>query len=478
MIFFNGDWTDAGVAAVCGLASGIVDYGMDLIGGDFKILTDALVGVSTGLISGIFYEFSATHCLPAIFLGTLFWFFYGIAFVISLLEIIAGELETGVTRFIAVSVKTLVLSLGAGLGLMIATASDANDSWFEFQEQNCSVYGNLSEVWWRIPLYLLCTASVLGHCRLPLGQYWNGLIVALCAYEAQYQTLVHFEKYHERDNLDSSTSNVFGAATGVVVACSVSFVINRLQKFYNSRLLDTRSGNEQRSKIGNIMFCLMSSIIRVASHLHIGRESENQIAALEQKLDRQISEVKNSLHTRVEIELTKDEEKLMFEAMVESQDLNVWSILIPTMFQLVPGGVIVNLWVTSIFPSDDAGKGSDSVFMNLMVIAASLALGLLVGFLVVQSVGSIFCHLFYCSKSKVKKQSVLCKFSRDIQRVPFSIKDESTEIYKYYDSEGFESMHRDADASSELSFPIALNDRKVTESFPSVDEELGIASVG
>ena len=33
--------------------------------------------------------------------------------MLGLLEIIAGELETGVTRFIAVSVKTFVLCLGA-----------------------------------------------------------------------------------------------------------------------------------------------------------------------------------------------------------------------------------------------------------------------------------------------------------------------------------------------------------------------------
>ena len=48
-------------------------------------------------------------------MGTLYWFFYGTAFVIGLLEIIAGELETGVTRFIAVSVKTFVLCLTTSL---------------------------------------------------------------------------------------------------------------------------------------------------------------------------------------------------------------------------------------------------------------------------------------------------------------------------------------------------------------------------
>ena len=41
----------------------------------------------------------------------------GTAFVVGLLEIIAGEIETGVTRFIGVSVKTFVLCLGAGFAL-------------------------------------------------------------------------------------------------------------------------------------------------------------------------------------------------------------------------------------------------------------------------------------------------------------------------------------------------------------------------
>lgn len=57
----------------------------------------------TGIIGGLWYKFVDPCCLNAVFLGTLYWFFYGTAFVIGILEIIAGELETGVTRFIAVS---------------------------------------------------------------------------------------------------------------------------------------------------------------------------------------------------------------------------------------------------------------------------------------------------------------------------------------------------------------------------------------
>lgn len=106
-------------------------------------------------------------------MGTLYWFFYGTAFVIGLLEIIAGELETGVTRFIAVSVKTFVLCLGASFGMMLGlsdpgaellgnqtTLNGTHDKWLA-QAENCGPGGhdlNLDEVWWRIPLYLLCSA--------------------------------------------------------------------------------------------------------------------------------------------------------------------------------------------------------------------------------------------------------------------------------------------------------------------------------
>ena len=115
-------------------------------------------------------------------MGTLYWFFYGTAFVIGLLEIIAGELETGVTRFIAVSVKTFVLCLGASFGMMLGlsdpgaellgnqtTLNGTHDKWLA-QAENCGPGGhdlNLDEVWWRIPLYLLCSARyMLRLCRL------------------------------------------------------------------------------------------------------------------------------------------------------------------------------------------------------------------------------------------------------------------------------------------------------------------------
>lgn len=112
VIFFSGDWYDAMVAAICGLVAGIVEMMLVAMGGDAKVLVDVMVGMTTGAIGGLFYRFGGQKtCLPAIFFGTLYWFFYGTAFVIGILEIVVGELETGVVRFMAVSVKTFVLTM-------------------------------------------------------------------------------------------------------------------------------------------------------------------------------------------------------------------------------------------------------------------------------------------------------------------------------------------------------------------------------
>ena len=161
VIFFSGDWRDAGIAALCGLVAGSLEYLLvSIADGEVKILVDITVGISTGIIGGLFYRYSDEPvCISSIFMATLYWFFYGTAFVVGLLEIIAGEMQTGVTRFIAVSVKTFVLSLGAALGLMMATSSSSYDCWYDSQEYCGTI--NLDEKWWRIPLYLLCSGKFI-----------------------------------------------------------------------------------------------------------------------------------------------------------------------------------------------------------------------------------------------------------------------------------------------------------------------------
>ncbi len=386
VIFFSGDWKDFGVAALCGFASGLVEWGLSVLGAG--ILTDTLVGTTTGIIGGLFYRFNGRNvCLSAIFLGNLYWYFYGTAFVIGILEIISGELQVGVTRFIAVSVKTFVLCLGAGFGLLVV--GNATEAWYE-QSDNCGKI-DLDDKWWRIPLYLLCSCAVLGQYRFPVVRYWRALLVMLVGYVVQYEFFDFFANINDRDNLDTATSNVFGSAASVVSACIISFWVNRLRYYHDGRILQRE---EDISCFGNFIDKTMTFGVYLGHLVGLGRKSDRAKLVLSKK----ISESKKN---NQEIKLDAAEENLIIETIVGSQDMNIWSILMPALYQLVPGSMIAKLWFNYIFPPPlieteetipgtnfvyktySINEAANNVFAGLMIISTSLALGLIVGFAIV-----------------------------------------------------------------------------------------------
>jgi hypothetical protein len=462
VIFFSGDWTDFGIAALCGLAAGLVECLMGWWG--FAILTDACVGASTGLIGGLFYRFGGESvCLSSIFLGTLYWFFYGTAFVLGILEIIAGELETGVTRFIAVAVKTFVLCLGAGFGMLVV--GNATEVWYE-QANNCGRI-NLEDEWWRIPLYLLCSVAVLGQYRMPINRYWRALVTMLVGYEVQYQCFNAFATFGGRDNLDTAISNVLGCASAVVSACMVSHFMNRIFYYKDARILrpDHPDNNTSKSKF---IYALLSCGVRVEHMLGLARESDVRRLDMERKLQNDRRELRDASHPRQHINLDPAEENLIIETIVGTQDMNIWyvivllliiiiivlfarykycvlirfflfdtvclflnfrrSVLMPALYQLVPGSLIAKLWFNYIFPPKveevtvpiEGAPGlnytiaefddqANNVFGGLMIVSTSLALGLIVGFAVVEIWEDVL-GIFPCfreSQSKLKNDEKL-----------------------------------------------------------------------
>ncbi|KAL7541147.1 hypothetical protein ACHAXR_012882 [Thalassiosira sp. AJA248-18] len=393
VIFFGGRWIDAAVAAICGLAAGLIEYALSYGGNQIaKVLTDVVVGISTGIIGGLWYNYESQLCLASVFLGTLYWFFYGTAFVIGLLEIIAGELETGVTRFVAVSVKTFVLSLGASIGLMISSGGGASKIW---RESDDFCQGSLVGKWWRIPIYLACCVGVLGQYRMPLDRYWLGMLVQLAAYEVQFQVYNGMDEDYTVDHLDTAISNIAGAAAGVFSAYAFSWVINICRDFYIARLFK----NEQSSsRIADFIYKIMRCLVKSYSCLGIGRKSDSQKLELSEKLKEQQRELNDATHDRSRMSLSIRDEELFLEAIVGAQEINIWSILMPAVYQLVPGSVIARFWFYSIFPPrpEDKDASQESVFSNLMVISTSLALGLIAGFALVQIFVLIWGRLREC----------------------------------------------------------------------------------
>ena len=408
VIFFGGDWADGGVAAICGIACGLTEWFIaEGVGGEAKILIDVVIGTITGAIGCLFYQYeSPTYCLSAIFLGNLYWYFYGTAFVVGLLEIIAGELETGVTRFIAVSVKTFVLCLGAGFGMILVLPSAETSPIWEAQNENCGTI-DLGNEAWRIPLYLLSSAAALGQYRFPIVGYWRGLAVQLAGYEAQFQLQAFLEQSHTRNNVDTASSNVVGAAAAVVTACAISYALDQVRYYYYGKLLKKDEGY---GTWANLCYTIASGLTSFTVAIGIGRKADKEAQELEKKISIQSKELADPAHPRGALELEEKEQKMVVDILIDSQDHNIWAVLMPAVYQLVPGSIIARLWFNSLFPPPlieesvaipgqnftlttyQLDANQENVFSALMVVSASLALGLILGFALVSFFEFIFCR--------------------------------------------------------------------------------------
>eukprot|EP00931_Biecheleriopsis_adriatica_P070430 TRINITY_DN4419_c0_g1_i2.p1 TRINITY_DN4419_c0_g1~~TRINITY_DN4419_c0_g1_i2.p1 ORF type:complete len:615 (+),score=106.70 TRINITY_DN4419_c0_g1_i2:76-1920(+) len=390
VIFFGGDELDAAVAAICGTVAGFVSYGLGLIGGDAGKLEDFFVGTFTGMIGGLFFRFhSDQYCLSSIFLGTMYWYFYGTAFVVGLMEILAGELETGVTRFMAVSIKTFVLCLMACLGMLLVL-DNPTEVW-EAQMQNCGTI-DLSTKWWRIPLYLGNCASVLGQYRFPITEWWRGLAVMLVGYEVQFQVsyAIQQRNHTTKDNLDVMASNIMGSCCSVLMACLLSYMVDFVNKRYYSQLLQRgRNRDETPGLFDDCLYGFLSCFVKIFNVVGLGRKADAEEVALEKKLHEQMKEVKDQHHSRQEIVLEPHEEDLLLDTIVFAEPMNIWSMLMPAIYQLVPGSMIARLWFESIIPPSEYNS-KDNMFAGLMVTSISLAVGTIIGNAIVMTLVKVF----------------------------------------------------------------------------------------
>lgn len=223
------------------------------------------------------------------------------------------------TRFIAVSVKTFVLCLGASFGMLVV--GNASEAWLE-QADNCVADAPaLDDKWWRIPLYLACSVAVLGQYRFPVVRYWRALIVMLVGYEVQYECFEWFASFNDRDNLDTATSNVFGAAASVVSACAVSFWVNQLRYHTDARVLRK---DYKKSCVGNFIRKLMAIGVRLGWLVGLGRGSDKLRLDLEKKIKQAKREIDDPNSERESLVLEPAEENLIYETIVGSQDMNIW----------------------------------------------------------------------------------------------------------------------------------------------------------
>lgn len=114
---------------------------------------------------------------------------------------------------------------------------------------------------------------------------------------------------------------------------------------------------------------------------------------LEKKIYQHSKELKDPTHERTEIKLDPEEEDLLLDTIVYAESMNIWAMLMPAVYQLVPGSMIARMWFETIIPPADSSQ-QDNTFAGLMVTSISLALGLILGEAIVEIISGIFQAIF------------------------------------------------------------------------------------
>ena len=222
------------------------------------------------------------------------------------------------------------------------------------------------------------------------------------------------------DNMDYATSNLMGAMAAVVAAFILTFVLIETRKTYYGRLLHRNMGKAP-SCFGKCCYGFISCCVHVCDCLKIERTSEKKKIQMGRKLKARLDELDKISDWETadtsNIELEEEEERVLVETLVSAEDPNIWALLMPAAYMLVPGSMIAKMWFNTIFPPINAInifevnstiteveyiQQFDNVFSNLMVISTSLALGLILGFAVVQLGYKLISSICACSKVRVK----------------------------------------------------------------------------
>lgn len=146
-------------------------------------------------------------------------------------------------------------------------------------------------------------------------------------------------------------------------------------------------------------------MVKCFNCIGIGRKHDKDMVDLEKKIYQHSKELRDPSHPRSEIKLEPHEEDLLLDTIVYAESMNIWSMLMPAVYQLVPGSMIARMWFNTIIPPSDTSV-DDNTFAGLMVTSISLALGLIIGEAIVELFSGI-ANLLFKSRSKNQESKTL-----------------------------------------------------------------------
>mmetsp|Transcript_6118 Transcript_6118/g.17118 ORF Transcript_6118/g.17118 Transcript_6118/m.17118 type:complete len:548 (-) Transcript_6118:315-1958(-) len=390
-VYFNGTWLDLGFSAACGVASGLVAW-IATMHEQLAGVCDYLAAIVTAMIStAAVTTFPDSACFSSQVLGTLYWFLYGTAFVISLYEISNNQLITGTTRFIQATLRSYGLAFGSLIGVWIA-AYGGEGRW-EAVEESCSVKeGQISNNLWYLLLFPGSAIACLMQFRVKLVHFPVCFIVQCVAYGFQYLLGTVWKQ-------PEFLANLVPAFLATITSALCISITHRL-KIYNLEVrreayLLEKKKNDDDDKAGA---------------QHSSRAPEEGIVetvALSGTTPGGGEQSARSHHDSNVIAFVSDRElytKNDTSELLQYASSDLWFCLLPALYLLVPGSKLLQTAFEGLVSALDSNEGDgigvnqiDSLAASLLVVALGQVIGLRLGFM--------FLWLCSASWSKLTRES-------------------------------------------------------------------------
>lgn len=126
----------------------------------------------------------SSTCFSAQILGTLFWFLYGISFMLSLYEMTQNLILTGLTRFAVAILNSFVLAFGVVIGVWMAAYGGADR--FQLILGDCQNLKHVIDPIWYTLLYPLLAVGALMQMRVAPRHWPVCLFTQLVAVKSQF----------------------------------------------------------------------------------------------------------------------------------------------------------------------------------------------------------------------------------------------------------------------------------------------------
>ncbi|VEU43321.1 unnamed protein product [Pseudo-nitzschia multistriata] len=211
----------------------------------------------------------------------------------------------------------------------------------------------------------------------------------------------YYDKAHEFDGMDTVFADLAGAMAAVFAASMVCFFIDNLRHYSNLSVVGKSAEETKLSRSGQLTNKIYECLVFVGSSLGLGRGLFRRHANCKKKLS-EIAKAEGK--NKMEVRLSVEEEATMVEAAVEAQETNVWSLLMPAVYQLVPGSKLAQFWYKLIFPSEESTGIVDSPETALWLTSVALALGLILGLTAVRLLGFSLITIASCVRKKIESE--------------------------------------------------------------------------